>query len=58
MSETETKQEKGFLKEDILKSERYKDKTDLIMAFLMDGRTYALKEVDAMITKYEKGRVK
>lgn len=57
MSETEVKQEKRYDKADLLLSEKYKNKADYIEALLKDGKTYTLKEVEAAITKYEKGKV-
>ena len=54
----ETKQgEATFLKQELLEAECYQGKKDLVSA-LEDGRKYSLKEVDAVIDKFMKGKVK
>ena len=47
-----------FTKESILKFERYRERRDLLHALLVDGERYTTKEVDALIAKFMKGRVK
>ena len=36
---------------------RYANRRDLIRALLEDGKAYTLKEADALIEKYMKGKV-
>lgn len=47
-----------FLKQELLQAERYHGKKDLVSALLEDGRKYSLKEVDAVIDRFMKGKVK
>lgn len=47
-----------FSKEQILVSERYCNKRDLVDALLDDKKKYTLETVDNMIEKYMKGQVK
>ena len=55
----ETKQgEATLLKQELLEAECYQGKKDLVSALLEDGRKYSLKEVDAGIDKFMKGKVK
>lgn len=55
----ETKQgEATFLKQELLQAEYYRGKKDLVSALLEDGRKYSLKEVDTVIDKFMKGKVK
>lgn len=46
-----------YTKEQIAASQRYANRRDLIRALLEDGKTYTLKEADALIEKYMKGKV-
>lgn len=46
-----------YSKDDILGSEKYKDKVDLIKALWTDDLERSLDEVDKMIEKYLKGKV-
>ena len=46
-----------YSKDDILESEKYKEKVDLIKALWTDGIEKSLGEVDKMIEKYLKGKV-
>lgn len=46
-----------FLKSDLLKSERYKEKRDVIHAVLQDGKAYSLEEVDKLINSFGKKKV-
>nr|DAY57814.1 MAG TPA: hypothetical protein [Caudoviricetes sp.] len=57
MKETE-QGEVTFLKQELLQAERYHGKKDLVSALLEDGRKYSLKEVDAVIDRFMKGKVK
>lgn len=57
MSTKKTK-EPTFSKEALLKSVRFRDNRDIVSALLEDGKEYAILEVEDMITKYMKGKVK
>lgn len=46
-----------YAKEQLIKSDRYMKRRDLLGALLKDGERYTLKEVDAMLDKYMKGKV-
>lgn len=46
---------KTYTKEQILKSNIYKYRRDLVGALLEDGKSYEIKEVDNMIENYLKG---
>lgn len=48
----------SFTKEQILFSKRYQDRRDVISVVLEDGKSYFLAEVDEMIEKFMKGKVK
>lgn len=48
----------AYTKEQLAASRRYADRRDLISALLEDGRSYTTDEVDALIKKYLKGKVK
>ena len=56
--EQQKKAEPEFDKEQILASERYKGKRDLVDALLDEKRKYTLETVDRMIETYQKGQVK
>lgn len=57
-AEQQKKAEPEFGKEQILASERYKEKRDLVDALLDEERKYTLETVDRMIETYQKGQVK
>lgn len=46
-----------FSKEQLLKSRRYANRRDLLGALLSDEKRYTLKEVDAAIKTFMKGKV-
>ena len=46
-----------FTKEQILKSQKYKDRADLLGVLLQNGREYSLSEVDSLIDDFMKGKV-
>lgn len=46
-----------YSKDDVLESEKYKDKVDLINSLWTDSIEKSLDEVDKMIEKYLKGKV-
>ena len=47
-----------FTKEQLLQSDRYKHKIDLLNALLNSGKNYSRDEVDTIIKKHMKGKVK
>ena len=47
-----------FSKEQILASDRYENRRDLVDALLDTDKSYTLKTVDNLIDKYMKGQVK
>lgn len=65
MSETAEKTEKvltkkeatKYQKESIVKSEKYKNRADILNVLLEDGKAYDLETVDKMIEKFMKGKV-
>ena len=55
---TETKQEVLFTKEQILVSKKYSNRRDVLGAILTDNKTYTLEQVDSLLEKFMKGKVK
>ena len=55
---TEIKKESVYTKEQILKAKKYADRRDLLSVLLMDGREYAIHEVDTLLNAFMKGKVK
>lgn len=54
----QTKSEtKTYTKGQILGSQKYKDKRDMLTALLDEKKKYALADVDKLIEKYMKGTV-
>ncbi len=49
---------KKYAKEQLIASQRYADKRDLLEALLDDDKKYSLSDVDSKIEKYMKGEVK
>lgn len=47
-----------YSKEQLVRSERYVRRRDLLGALLKDGKAYTFEEVDAMLNNYMKGKVK
>jgi len=47
-----------FSKSKLLTLKRYAKRRDLLKALLKDGETYTLDQVDALIGKFMKGKVK
>ena len=47
-----------YTREQILSSQRYANRRDLVSALLESGRAYTLAEVDARITQFMKGAVR
>lgn len=54
----ETKQEVLFTKEQILASKKYSNRRDVLGAILKDDKTYTLEQVDSLLEKFMKGKVK
>lgn len=54
----ETKVRITFTKEKILKCKRYEDRIDLLGVLLNETKAYTFDEVDALIEKFMKGKVK
>lgn len=50
--------ETWFIKEALVNSKRFRDRRDLVSALLQDGAEYTVSEVEDMIAKYLKGKVK
>jgi len=50
--------ENKFSKEQLLKSQKYKDERDLINALLKEDKKYSLSDVDKLIDEFMKGKVK
>lgn len=51
-------QESLFTKEQILTSNKYANRRDILKAILTDGDTYTFERVDSLLDKYMKGKVK
>ena len=58
MSTKKKSTEPKFTKESLLNSKRFHNERDLVSALLEDGAEYTIPEVEEMITKYMKGKVK
>jgi len=60
MAKTQTTEANAavFTKAQLVASQRYVHRRDLIDALLEDGKTYTLNEVDALIEKFMKGKVR
>lgn len=57
VKKTETKQEFKFSKEQILASNKYKNRRDVLGAILVDDQEYTMKEVETLLEKFMKGKV-
>lgn len=51
-------EETKFKKQELLQAACYQEKKDLVSALLEDGREYSLAEVNAVIEKFMKGKVR
>lgn len=59
MAKTQTAEASAaFSKAQLVASQKYANRRDLIGALLEDGKTYTLNEVDALIEKFMKGKVR
>jgi len=47
-----------YTREQIMRSQRYANRRDLVSVLLESGKTYPLAEVDALIEKFMKGAVR
>lgn len=54
----ETKQEIMFTKEQILASNKYANRRDVLGVILSDDKTYTFEKVDSLLEKFMKGKVK
>jgi len=50
--------EPRFTKKQVLSAARFKNRKDLVSAVLDDGKTYTIVEVDQMVDRFMKGKVK
>ena len=50
--------EPKFSKKALVNSKRFRNECDLVSALLEDGNEYTISEVEDMIAKYMKGKVK
>lgn len=50
--------EKKFNKQQILASEKYKNRRDLVEALLEEDKNYTIEKVEELINKFMKGQVK
>lgn len=57
-NKTDQKKAAVFTKEQLLSSQRYKNKRDVLNALLFDTKTYTQKEADRLIERFMKGKVK
>jgi hypothetical protein len=55
---TDVKQEILFTKEQILASKKYSNRRDILGAILSSDKTYTLEQVDSLLEKFMKGKVK
>lgn len=53
-----TAPEAVYTREQVMSSQRYATRRDLVSVLLESGRTYTLAEVDALIDNFMKGAVK
>lgn len=59
MVKTDTNnQAAAYSKEQLAASKRYAAKRDILSILLEDGKSYTFDEVDALIKKYMKGKVR
>lgn len=47
-----------FSKEQILASMKYSNRRDVLVAILDDNKSYTLEQVDSLVDKFMKGKVK
>lgn len=52
------KKQAVYTREQLVKAERYKEQRDLLEALLEEGKSYSLRETDAVLQKYREGKVR
>jgi len=57
MGEATAAAEPEFSKQQLLASQRYRHRRDLIGALLVDGKTYPITKVDALIKDYDERKM-
>lgn len=57
-AEAVTKQEVLFTKKQILASKKYANRRDALGAILLDNGSYSQEQVDSLLEKFMKGKVK
>lgn len=57
-SAVSTAKEPAFTKDVLVNCKRFRNNCDIVSALLKDGVEYTISEVEAMIAKYMKGKVK
>ena len=57
MPKQEKTAEAAYSKQQLLTSQKYRHRRDLIGALLVDGKTYSITEVDALIKNYDEGKM-
>lgn len=57
-AETKTKKQTEYSKEQLLQSNKYKNRQDLLNVLLEDGNYYSISTVDKLIENFMKGKVK
>lgn len=58
MAKNETAGAPAFTREQLLASKRYANQRDLIKALLVSGKLYTFAQVDGLIEKFKKGKVR
>lgn len=58
IGDTDAKNDGAFTKEQLLSSERFRNKRDLLNALLRENKLYAVSQAEEMIEIYMKGKVK
>lgn len=56
--EEAVKAENRFSKEQLLSSERFRERRDIVEALLLPGERYTVREVEEKIEHYRKGKVR
>lgn len=56
--EEPAKKENDFTKEQLLASERFRERKDILDALLTEGERYTISGAEQMIENYMKGKVK
>ncbi len=54
----EKKEKLAFTKEAILASKKYANRRDVLGAILKDGESYTTEQVETLLAKFMKGKVK